>query len=256
MKNKKINKNKHFTKIIQNYILSISIIAVILLAIYCLIQLCIIAYQINYYKDHNPKITGIIKYRIKEAKEQNIEYCYSFKYVPLKKISPTLKIAIIATEDPNFIYHHGFDFNQIKKSFLINLKHRKILSGGSTITMQIARTIFLHPKRTFSRKAAEALITILMETMLPKKRIFELYLNYIELGNGIFGVPKAASHYFNKDTKQLTYTEILAITGTISSPNVTNPAKPNKWLLWKMRIVNNKIKILSNKTKELILKKY
>lgn len=255
MKNKKKIK-KNLGKTFKNYLLSICVIAIILLTLYCIIQLCIITYQINYYRDHNPRITAIIKYRIREAKKENKKYHYSFKYVPLREISSTLKTAIIATEDPNFLYHCGFDFTQIKESFLINLKHRKIMRGASTITMQTARTLFLNPERTFRRKAAEAIITILLESMLPKKRILELYLNYVELGKGIFGVQEAATFYFNKNTKQLTYSEILAITGTISFPNISNPTKPEKWLLLKMRIINNKIKILPENTKELILKKY
>jgi monofunctional biosynthetic peptidoglycan transglycosylase len=219
-------------------------------------KLSIITYQIYYYKDHNPEITSLIKYKIKQAKKENKNYNYSFKYVPLKKISPTLKIAIISSEDPNFFYHHGFDFQQIKESFLIDLKHRKILRGASTITMQLARTLFLNPEKTFRRKAAEAVITILIETILPKERIFELYLNYVELGNGIFGVEEASHYYFKRNNNQLTYSQILALTGAIASPGVTDPAHPNKWLMWKMRIINNKYKLLPKKTKDLIIKKY
>ena len=109
-----------------------------------------------------------------------------------------LKRALIAAEDANFVDHEGFDWEGIQKAYEKNLKKGRIVAGGSTISQQLAKNLFLSTKRTPWRKLEEALITVMLETVMDKRRIFEIYLNIIEWGNGVFGAEAASRYYFKK----------------------------------------------------------
>ncbi|OGF62116.1 MAG: monofunctional biosynthetic peptidoglycan transglycosylase [Candidatus Fischerbacteria bacterium RBG_13_37_8] len=222
----------------------ILILLVCIAVAYSLVKIGIITYQVYDLRNNNPKITSLIRYRIEQHKEEKKKYYYDFDCTSLSKISPDLKIAILAAEDPNFFDHYGFDLRQIKESFKVNIKKGKIVRGASTITMQTARTLFLYPKRSIVRKVKESVISVIMELLLSKKRIFELYVNYLELGDGVFGVERASHYYFHKHASDLTYYESIALTGAIARPFKSNPAKPDKWLQWKIRIIDNKVKLL------------
>ena len=119
-----------------------------------------------------------------------------YRWVPYARISTQLKRAMIAAEDARFTEHGGFDWDGIRNAIEKNRKAGEIVGGGSTITQQLAKNLFLSPARSYWRKAEEAVVTVLLEAMLPKQRIFELYLNVIEWGNGVFGAEAAAQRYF------------------------------------------------------------
>jgi len=221
-------------------------ILLILLAGCLLYKIIIITYKINYLRTHNPRITSLIQYRINENKKRGIPYKYVIKFKPYKLISRNLKYAILSAEDPNFFKHHGIDFTQLKESFIIDLKQMRYARGASTITMQTTRTLFLSPEKTIRRKAKELFITLIMELLLPKERIFELYLNYAELGPGIFGVEAACNYYFHKSSSKLTVYEAISIAAAIPSPTNFNPAKPDAKLLRRIRIIYNKFKLLKS----------
>ena len=141
-------------------------------------------------------------------------------------ISSNAKVAVIASEDQRFAAHGGFDFEAIEKAFKANRKSSKI-RGGSTISQQVAKNVFLWPKRSYLRKGMEVYFTFLIETLWPKERILEMYLNIAEMGDGIFGIQAASRKYFRKDAGYLTASESALIAACLPNPRKYNPAKPS-----------------------------
>ncbi|TSA48808.1 MAG: monofunctional biosynthetic peptidoglycan transglycosylase, partial [Nitrosomonadales bacterium] len=142
--------------------------------------------------DHNPDSSAFMEDRLEILQDKNPDAELKHKWVPYSRISPHLKRAVIAAEDAKFTDHEGFDWEGIEKAYEKNLKKGKIVAGGSTISQQLAKNLFLSTKRTPWRKLEEALITLMLEQMMNKRRIFEIYLNVIEWGNGVFGAEAAA----------------------------------------------------------------
>jgi monofunctional biosynthetic peptidoglycan transglycosylase len=153
----------------------------------------------------------------------------SQRWVPLDSISPEVIRAVIACEDNNFFYHHGFDVEAIKSAIERNKKSGKTY-GASTITQQTAKNVFLSPNRTWARKAAELVVAVLIDAIWSKERILEVYLNVIEMGKNIYGVEAAAQHYFNKKAAALNKHEAVMIAISLPNPKVFNPAKPTAYM--------------------------
>lgn len=145
------------------------------------------------------------------------------------EISDNIKIAVMASEDQNFPKHWGFDFNAISKALKYNQNNKKT-RGASTITQQVAKNIFLWPSRSWVRKGIEAWFTLWIELIWSKQRILEIYLNYAEWGEGIFGVESAARHYFNVSAKQLTPYQASLLAATLPNPRKWNPATPSNYV--------------------------
>lgn len=152
-----------------------------------------------------------------EQKMDNKEIIYSHDWVPIEDISPNLQKAVIASEDGNFLTHSGFDFKAIEKAIESNEKGKK-LKGGSTISQQTAKNIFLWQGRSYVRKGLEAYFTVLIELIWSKERIMEVYLNSIEMGNGVYGAQAASKHWFSKDAKNLTKLEAAGIAVILPNP--------------------------------------
>jgi len=151
------------------------------------------------------------------------------KWVPIEKISKNMSDAAIASEDNMFMEHHGFDFKGIEKAFEHNLR-RKRIHGGSTISQQTAKNVFLYPDRSYFRKAVEAYFTALIELCWGKERIMEVYLNVIEMGDGIYGVEEASQIYFHKPASQLSKSEASLIAVCLPNPRKYNPAHPSPFI--------------------------
>ncbi|HAL65858.1 MAG TPA: monofunctional biosynthetic peptidoglycan transglycosylase [Bacteroidales bacterium] len=173
---------------------------------------------------------------VKAQKEARIER----KWKSLDEISPNLWLAVVASEDNNFVKHHGFDIDAIKKAQKHNQTHAR-KRGASTISQQVAKNVFLWPSRTWVRKGLEAYFTFLIETFWSKKRILEVYLNVIEIGPGIYGAEAASQIYFHKPASKLTRGEAALIAAVLPAPLRRNPAKPSsyvlsrqQWILWNM----------------------
>jgi monofunctional biosynthetic peptidoglycan transglycosylase len=173
---------------------------------------------------------------VKAGKEARIER----KWKSLDEISPNLWLAVVASEDNNFMKHHGFDIDAIKKAQKHNQTHAR-KRGASTISQQVAKNVFLWPSRTWVRKGLEAYFTFLIETFWSKKRILEVYLNVIEIGPGIYGAEAASQIYFHKPASKLTRGEAALIAAVLPAPLRRNPAKPSsyvlsrqQWILWNM----------------------
>ncbi len=148
----------------------------------------------------------------------------------LDEISPYLIHAVILAEDDTFYQHHGFDWEQIQEAFRRDWAKKRFVYGGSTITQQLARTLYLTPHKDLLRKAKEALITWKLERTLPKQRILEVYLNVIEWGNGVFGAEAAAETYFSVPAKELTPDQAAALASILPSPRRWNPASEKAFM--------------------------
>ena len=156
--------------------------------------------------------------RLTILQDQNPEAELRHKWVDYKRISNNLKRAVIASEDAKFVDHEGFDWEGIEKAYQKNLKKGKLVAGGSTISQQLAKNLFLTSKRTPWRKGEEALITVMLENVLSKRRILEIYLNSIEWGNGVFGAEAAARHYFKTSAAKLSAGQAAKLAAMIPNP--------------------------------------
>lgn len=149
---------------------------------------------------------------------------------PLNQISSHVRHAVVLAEDDTFYQHHGFDFEQLKRAARTNWERKKFAYGASTITQQLARTLYLSSNKDLLRKLKEALITRRLEKSLSKDRILELYLNVVEWGPEIYGVEAAAQHFFNKSAAELTPDEAIALTAILPSPRKWSPLKQTMFM--------------------------
>jgi monofunctional glycosyltransferase len=161
------------------------------------------ALQIWWWRDHNPGSTSFMDRQLAVLQEKDPKARLKHKWVPYDRISNHLKRAIIAAEDSNFSEHEGVDWEAMQKAYEKNLKKGKVVAGGSTITQQLAKNLFLSGERSYLRKAQEVAITYMLEYILDKERIFEIYLNVVEWGVGVFGAEAAAQHYYGISAAQL-----------------------------------------------------
>ena len=161
--------------------------------------------------------TPLMVSRALEQRERGEEMTANHDWVPIEEISPELQKAVIASEDANFLTHHGFDFDAMYKAYEHNKKGKKI-KGGSTISQQTAKNVFLWQGRSYLRKGLEAYFTVLIEILWSKERIMEVYLNSIEMGDGIYGAQSAAKYWYRKDAKNLTRYEAAGIAAILPNP--------------------------------------
>ena len=153
-------------------------------------------------------------------------------WVPMEQISPSLPIAVMASEDARFSEHHGFDYKAIEHAAMRNMKHpEKQKLGASTISQQTAKNVFLWPGRSWVRKGFEVYFTTLIELMWTKQRIMEVYLNSIEMGDGIYGADAVAEHHFNTTAEQLTKAQCALIAASLPNPRRFNSARPSGYML-------------------------
>lgn len=172
---------------------------------------------------NDPVETSFMRYREREwLREGHIRHV-THTPVPLSKISPNVIKAVITSEDGKFWSHEGFDFEALEKAARKNIRKKRFASGGSTITQQLAKNLYLTPEKSVLRKAKEAIITWRLERTLSKRRILELYLNAAEWGDGIFGIEAAARHYYHKSASGLTAGEAAHLAAVLPNPRKWNP---------------------------------
>jgi len=212
--------------------------------------------RVLWLRSHNPSSTSLIDTRYSESLAKGQEFRREQAWVPLEKISVNLQRAVLAGEDTNFVYHHGFDYQAIQKAFeqaqreaakeakkegedddwLPSLPEFK--RGGSTISQQLAKNLYLSTQRSFVRKGQEAVVTVMLERTLTKRRILEIYLNVIEWGDGIYGAEAAAQHYFHKPAASLSFNEGAFLSAMIPNPRtVFNPQVNPKRVARRQRII-------------------
>ncbi|TSD67699.1 monofunctional biosynthetic peptidoglycan transglycosylase [Inquilinus sp. KBS0705] len=177
----------------------------------------------------NPPFTWLMVQRGFERKSNGKDWKIDKKWVDFDQIADAMKRAAVAAEDQTFLENHGFDFTAIEKAIQKNAKSKKLI-GGSTITQQTAKNVFLYPGRSFVRKGFEAWFTILIEAFWSKKRIMEVYLNVIEMGDGIYGVEAASQAYFHIPASQLNRRQAAAIAVIFPSPLRWSATKPTRYL--------------------------
>jgi monofunctional biosynthetic peptidoglycan transglycosylase len=182
------------------------------------ILLCFVHPNISRLKKDNPVNTAFMEYRQKQWAQQGRKKQIIQNWVSLDRISPYLIKAVIIAEDDKFFSHDGFDFDAMQKAFEKDIKKGKFSSGGSTISQQLAKNLFLSPSKNPIRKIKEAILTLRLEHTLSKKRIMELYLNVAEWGDGIFGIQVAALHYFNTSASELGPKESARLASVLPNP--------------------------------------
>jgi monofunctional glycosyltransferase len=157
-------------------------------------------------------------------------YHIQYEWASLEQISPHAALAVIASEDQQFPFHAGFDFNSIREAVRAS-EHGKRLRGASTISQQVAKNLFLWNGYSFVRKVLEAWFTVLIETLWPKERILEVYLNIAQFGDGIYGVQAAAHHFFHKSARSLSSVEAAQLAAVLPNPLLMHADRPSKYLL-------------------------
>ena len=174
--------------------------------------------HICWWVSHNPTSTAFMRTQLEKLQEKNPKATLQHKWVPYNRISVHLKRAIIAAEDANFAEHDGVDWEALQKAYEKNAKKGKVVSGGSTITQQLAKNLFLSGQRSYLRKVEEMLITFMLEMTMDKRRILEIYLNVIELGTGVFGAEAGAQRYFGVSAASLGPQEAARLAVMLPNP--------------------------------------
>ena len=170
-------------------------------------------------------------------------------WVSLDNISPHLPVAVMASEDSRFLKHHGFDFNAIENAARNNARGGKV-HGASTISQQTAKNVFLWPGRSWTRKGFEAYFTFLIEMMWSKQRIMEVYLNSIEMGDGIYGVDAVAEYHFDKEANDLFRSECALIAATLPNPRKFNSEHPSRYMRKRQRQIEHEMRFIPAFPKE------
>lgn len=181
-------------------------------------------------KKENPKKTAMMEYREKEWQKKGKKYRIKQIWIPLSRISPYLIKAVLIGEDDKFWRHEGFDYEALKKAIEKDIKAKKFKFGGSTITQQLAKNLYLSSSKNPIRKLREAIITWKIERVLSKKRILELYLNIAEWGKGIFGIEAASRHYYGKSAFELTALESARLAAVLPNPIRFNPLGESRFV--------------------------
>lgn len=211
-----------------------------ILLLMILYQFWVLAH-VAWWVSHNPSASAFMAERLEILQEKNPDAELRHRWIPYNRISNHLKRAIIAAEDAKFVDHEGFDWQGIQQAMVKNAKRGKIVAGGSTISQQLAKNLFLSGRRTPWRKAEEALITMMLENLMSKQRILEIYLNVIEWGNGVFGAEAAARHYFKVSAGQLSASQAATLAAMVPNPRFYDKNRNARGLLRKTRIIQRQL---------------
>ncbi|ANQ83850.1 monofunctional biosynthetic peptidoglycan transglycosylase [Azoarcus olearius] len=174
--------------------------------------------QVAWWRTHNPDSTSFMRLRLDALQEKKPDARLRHTWVPYEQISIHLKRAVVAAEDDGFVDHEGFDWEGIQRALEKNERKGRPVSGGSTISQQLAKNLFLSPSRSYFRKAQEAVITVMIEQLWSKRRILEVYLNVVEWGNGIFGAEAAARRYYGLPASRLGPAEAARLAVMLPNP--------------------------------------
>ena len=208
-----------------------------------LVVVVVLAYQgyvlarIWWWTDHNPQSTAFMQARLEVMREKSLNAQLKHQWIAYEKMSVHLKRAILVSEDDKFVDHEGFDWESIQKAREKNQQKGKVVAGGSTISQQLAKNLFLSGERSMLRKAEEAVITLMLEWMMDKERILEIYLNVIEWGDGVFGAEAAAKHYFGVSAAQLSAEQAAKLAAMVPRPRFYDRNRNAPWLLKKTQII-------------------
>jgi monofunctional glycosyltransferase len=186
--------------------------------------------HIWHWANHNPESTAFMRARLAILRIDDPRDRLAHRWIRYERISRHLKQAVIAAEDAKFATHSGFDWDAMKDAHQRNLRDGEIVRGASTITQQVAKNLFLTGERTWWRKAQEAVIAVMLETVLTKRRILEIYLNIAEWGDGVFGAEAAAYYHFRVPASELTPAEAARLAAMLPSPRSYPPGRDTLYL--------------------------
>jgi monofunctional glycosyltransferase len=203
------------------------------------IALCFVYPDVPKLIKENPKKTSFMEYREDQWKEQKKKITIRQQWIPLSRVSPYMTKAVLIAEDDKFWSHKGFDFDAIEKAIEKDLKAKKFKIGGSTISQQLAKNLYLTPSKNPIRKIKEAIYTWRIERNLTKRRILELYLNVAEWGEGIFGIEAASRHYYNKTAIELSAMEAARLASALPNPKKYIPTGNSGYINKRSQIIYN-----------------
>jgi monofunctional biosynthetic peptidoglycan transglycosylase len=215
-------------------------VCLLVISVFVAYQLWLVAH-VYWWIEHNPESSAFMETQLQVLQSKDPEAELKHRWIAYGQISPNLKKALITSEDAKFLDHEGFDWEGIQTAWEKNLKKGKIVAGGSTISQQLAKNLFLSGRKTPWRKLEEAAITIMMEKMMSKRRIFEIYLNVIEWGNGVFGAEAAARHYYRKSARNLSAGESAKLAAMVPNPRYFDKHRSDRRLLRKARIIQRRM---------------
>jgi monofunctional biosynthetic peptidoglycan transglycosylase len=235
MARKKHKKRKSFKKFI---VILLSLIIIILLADICRY---FIYPDVAQLKKINPDITALMQYRQEQWQQRHIKKKISHTWVSLRHISPYLLEAVVIAEDDKFWFHDGFDFAALQAALQSDIKAGQFKSGGSTISQQLVKNLYLTPAKNPVRKIKEAILTWRAEQTLSKRRILELYLNEIEWGDGIFGCEAASQAYFQKSSLDLGPDEAAKLASVLPNPKKYNPLQSSRFVNRRSQLIYDRM---------------
>lgn len=206
------------------------LLIVFLVQLYFFLMVC-------WYAWFNPRMTNMMSDQLAVLRQKNPNAKLVQQWVPYERISPNLKRAVITAEDANFAEHDGVDWEALQKAYERNNKRHKVVGGGSTITQQLAKNLFLSGSRSYLRKGQELVIAFMLETVLSKERILELYLNVVEYGRGIFGAEAAARHYFRVSAAKLGSAQAARLAVMLPNPRYYDRHRDTNYLARRTNLI-------------------
>jgi len=196
-------------------------------------------YDVDRLAREAPRGTALMRARAAAAGRAGRAWHPRQTWVPYERISPLLRRAVLTAEDAAFYRHGGLDWTELKAAACRDLEERRVVRGGSTITQQLAKNLYLGDRRTLTRKLTEVFLALRMERALSKRRIFELYLNLIEWGDGIFGAEAAARHYYGKPASALSSMEAARLATVLPNPIRFNPLSDQKYVTFRANLIHS-----------------
>ena len=193
--------------------------------------------HIWYWVDHHPETTAFMRARLEILQEDNPKARLRQQWVPYQRISGHLKRAVVAAEDAKFTSHNGFDWDGIQKAYEKNVREGEIVAGGSTITQQLAKNLFFSGERAWWRKVQEAAVAVMLETIMSKQRILEIYLNVIEWGDGVFGAEAAAHYHYGTSAASLSAEQAARLAAIVPSPRRYGPDSNTTYLQQRTQVI-------------------
>jgi monofunctional biosynthetic peptidoglycan transglycosylase len=209
-------------------------VALLLLQLYFFLQIC-------WWTKFNPSSTSMQRLQLGELREANPNARLEQQWVPYSRISANLKRAVIASEDANFAEHDGVDWDALEKAYTRNNKRHKVVGGGSTITQQLAKNLFLSGSRSYLRKGQELAIAYMLEAVMSKERILEMYLNVVEFGRGVFGAEAAARHYFRTSAASLDPAQAARLAVMLPNPRYYDRHRETNYLARRTGLIQRRM---------------
>jgi monofunctional biosynthetic peptidoglycan transglycosylase len=198
--------------------------------------------DVKIWKSKHPQKTSYMTYREKDKNYIKIRNKVFYKWIPLSLVPDLMQKTIIVSEDASFWSHQGIDWYEIQESLKKNIREGGFLRGGSTITQQVARNLYLTPEKNIGRKIREWVITTELEKSLKKSEILELYVNIAEWGYNIFGINAASQYYFQKSPQELTLTEMVRLTAVLPNPLDMKPNRLKRSIYWRSKVILERLK--------------